>query len=258
MADFTLGSDPELFLKKDGKHVSAIGLIGGTKEHPKPIKELSPRGFSLQEDNVLLEYNTPPASSLKRWSKYHSSVLSYIRDMLAAKGLEYAIDASALMPKEELRDPKAGVFGCDPDFNAWTLRINPKPRSSNPFLRSAGGHVHIGISGTKTQKIDIIRKLDATLGLWAVIKDPDDRRKELYGTAGACRFKPYGVEYRVLSNFWLKNGYLTECVWYIVANALDIPSSVYMGKEDAIQHAINFNKKELARDLLPRAITSLV
>jgi hypothetical protein len=38
-------------------------------------------------------------------------------------------------------------------------------------------------------------------------------RRELYGKAGAFRPKPYGVEYRVLSNRWLNSEALIRWVY---------------------------------------------
>ena len=51
-----LGSDPEIFLKDStGKHISAIGYIMADKWNPLQIPDM-PKGFTLQEDNVSLEY----------------------------------------------------------------------------------------------------------------------------------------------------------------------------------------------------------
>jgi len=207
-----LGSDPELFLANADGYVSAIGLIGGTKDRPRPIKELG-KGFYVQEDNVLLEFNTPPAGKQKKWVENHTKMLDYLNTYLADKGLSFKIDASAEMPKAQLMNPKAHVFGCEPDFNAWTLLPNPRPVCDNPFLRVAGGHVHVAFKGSNAEKIMYVRKLDLFLGLWSVIYDEDKQRKKLYGSAGSFRFKPYGIEYRVLSNFWLMNKDFTAAVW---------------------------------------------
>ena len=52
---FTIGCDPELFIKKKyGGYKSAVGLIGGSKWAPKPIDEV---GHAILEDNVALEFN---------------------------------------------------------------------------------------------------------------------------------------------------------------------------------------------------------
>lgn len=224
-----LGSDPELFLKNSEGYISAIGLIGGSKDRPRPIKELG-KGFYVQEDNVLLEFNTPPAGKANKWVDNHVNMLKYLNETLAAKGLQISIDASVEMPKAQLQDPRAHVFGCEPDFNVWTLMPNPKPKADNPFLRSAGGHVHVAFKGSNADKILLARKLDLFLGTWSVLKDEDTARKKLYGSAGAIRFKPYGLEYRVLSNFWLKNPANIAAVWDLVEMAKrykgDVPANV--------------------------------
>lgn len=216
-----IGSDPELFLKRDGGYVSAIGLIGGSKDHPKPVKELG-KGFYVQEDNVAVEYNIPACVSPNSWRTSHMKMLGYLRELVGKKGLELSIDASASFPKEELANPKALVFGCEPDFNVWTLETNPRPHCDNPFLRSCGGHVHIAFNGTNSEKVILGRKCDMLLGLWSVINDKDQDRRKLYGTAGSIRFKPYGIEYRTLSNFWLKKEEWINRVYELATIARDL------------------------------------
>jgi hypothetical protein len=248
---FSIGADPELFLKRGDKYVSAIGIIGGTKETPRPIKELG-RGFAVQEDNVLCEYNIPACGSPRRWCEAHKAILDYLTNSLQEKGLTLAPDAAAIMPEEELRHPMAHVFGCEPDYNVWTLKPNPRPKAANPNLRSAGGHVHVGIRATNPEKVLLGRMLDCTLGLWSVIHDPDTMRKELYGKSGAVRLKPYGIEYRVMSNFWLKSEDAVSEVYEWVRFSLskylkhNIPPEV----ATATQEAINTNNKPLAQKLL--------
>ena len=48
---FTIGCDPEFFLEKNGKPFSAIGLIGGTKEAPKPLRK---KGLLFKKIMLLL------------------------------------------------------------------------------------------------------------------------------------------------------------------------------------------------------------
>ena len=60
---------------------------------------------------------------------------------------------------------EAFVFGCDPEFSAYTGAIMNKP-DANSMLRTAGGHVHVGYDNSDVDKNrDLIKMLDITLGL---------------------------------------------------------------------------------------------
>lgn len=197
---YTLGADPELFLFEGKKPLSVIGKLGGTKNNPVPVKELG-NGFAYQEDNVLAEYNIPPASSANQFAEYNLKMIEHLKGKLAEYGQLKAV-ASAVMPEDQLVDPRAHVFGCEPDFNVWDVQTNPRPTCDDPALRSAGGHLHFGYVMTKAEAIWLGRYCDLWLGLWSVIEDKDVRRRDLYGKAGSVRFKSYGLEYRTLSNYW--------------------------------------------------------
>ena len=62
----TIGADPELFLVNGAKTnkpvVSAIGIIPGEKGNPW-VGEDMPKGFGLEIDNILAEFNIPPVTS---------------------------------------------------------------------------------------------------------------------------------------------------------------------------------------------------
>lgn len=210
---YSLGADPEFFIgNKNGDLVSSIGIVGGSKHAPKPLDDHGQ--FRVQEDNVAVEYNIPPAYTRERWVEYIHFGQELIAKMLGAHNVKIFNVASAIFPDKELSNPKAKEFGCDPDFNAWTLDINPKPAATNANLRSAGGHVHIGIQDLDTDRMtQIIRNADKWLGVWSVIKDPDNTRRQLYGKAGAFRPQPHGIEYRTMSNFWIFDKELTGEVW---------------------------------------------
>lgn len=204
----TIGADPEVFLQdKVGNPISSIGKIGGTKHEPLPIKD----GIFLQEDNVTVEYNIPPCSSAIEFIKYNSQALDIIAEKAKQLELEIKIQASVKMPKSELTDPRAWVFGCEPDFNVNTLEYNPKPTPNT--WRAAGGHIHIGFNGTNIDKVNLAKYLDATLGAIFSLLDDDTKRKKMYGQAGSIRFKEYGIEYRTLSNYWLKHPRLMQIVY---------------------------------------------
>ena len=58
-----------------------------------------------------------------------------------------------------------------------------------------------------------MKHLDLFLGLRSLEWDKDKTRRQLYGNPGAMRLKPYGVEYRVLSNMWLSKEALVRFVY---------------------------------------------
>jgi len=252
----TIGADPEVFLvDNNNSPVSSIGKIGGTKEHPIPIRD----GIFLQEDNVTVEYNIPPCQSAQEFLKANTDALQIIQERAKKLNLNVSIQASHKMPKQELEDPRAWVFGCEPDFNVHDMDWNPKPNISN--LRAAGGHIHIGFEGENTDKIILTKHLDLTLGALFSYLDPDKRRKQMYGRAGSIRFKPYGIEYRTLSNFWLTHPYYIKTVFdtthTLVQQNDDELILQYLLNNTNIQ-AINKRTPATLRSLLKTVLTTYV
>lgn len=229
--DFLFGCDPELFLQTDkGEFISAAGLLPGTKAEPFPVDK-----GGVQVDGMAAEITIDPASTYEEWETNLTTVLAELERLLP-KGVK-AVDLPYVRFSPEVFDAapeEAKILGCDPDYNAWSKTINPKPdTSADPYLRTAAGHVHIGWG--KDIPIDhpdhiehchaLVRQLDWYLGGWSCNHDPDTTRRRLYGDAGACRYKPYGVEYRVLSNFWVKSPSLRLGVWNRMNQAiLDMPT----------------------------------
>lgn len=249
-----IGADPELFIGDAGKIASAIGLIGGTKTEPRKV----PLG-ALQEDNVLLEFNIDPADSLDAFRRNIHTVMQAGRDSIRQFHLDVVESVSShSYSVEELRGfgEAAFVFGCDPDYNAWTGSENRKPFATDLGLRTAGGHIHIGYS--HLQKLDfdlndsIIKMCDYLLGLPSILIDKDERRRELYGKAGACRHKGYGPEYRTLSNFWVFSDELMAWAYENAVQAYDRVSElegfISVVNGDEVQRIINENDKKAAQD----------
>lgn len=204
-----IGADPELFYHDGKKFISAIGRVGGTKAEPRRLLG----GFALQEDNVTVEYNIPAVYSVEQFIWANKLMMEEIDYIGQQQGLKSVIASSATFDEEQLRDPRVKIFGCDPDFDAWELEPNAKPEAGDKSLRSAGGHIHLGMKDANNkQKVLAVRAMDLIIGVPLAFLDRDSKRRELYGRAGACRFKPYGVEYRTPSNYWLKDEKLMNTV----------------------------------------------
>lgn len=201
------GADPELFLLDgNGNFYSSIGVIGGSKTHPRDIGG----GYSVQEDNVAVEFNIPPAITKEEFVNSISHAVDFITKEMAEKELAISIVPIAHFSREQLKHPKAREMGCEPDFNAWTMEVNPRPEAPKT-LRSAGGHLHISWDNPDMETASrVIKAHDLFCGVPSLLFDNDKERRAIYGKAGACRFKDYGVEYRTLSNFWIKSKELTE------------------------------------------------
>jgi hypothetical protein len=92
------------------------------------------------------------------------------------------------------------------------------------------------------------------LGIPSVLLDDDTRRRSMYGAAGAIRIKAYGVEYRVLSNFWVENASLQRWVFENASLCVDMESHLeaYLDQfsEDVVQECINNSDVELAKHIV--------
>lgn len=245
-----LGQDCEVFLKdKGGKHLSVIGMIGANKWAPMQIPDM-PKGFTLQEDNVALEFGIPPAASADEFVFNTRAVM--LAGLSKLKGKRFSRLSCTVFDEDQMQTPEAFVFGCEPDFNAWTKTENDKPVPPHQFMRSAGGHVHIELPQgfTPQDQLNAIRAADLFLGVPSVLIDSGSMRRKLYGQAGAFRPKPYGVEYRTLSNFWMFKKHLTKWVWTQMEKALQADMNMVNFFRDEIQHAINEGCVEEAKFLV--------
>ncbi|NTV78940.1 MAG: hypothetical protein HGA25_07380 [Clostridiales bacterium] len=216
-----------------------MGLIGGSKEAPRPIDEL---GNAILEDNVAVEFNIEPATTAEQFRASIHKVLDHIRSILP----DYILDTASAVsfPEEELNTPQAQEFGCMPDFDAWRKCVNHKPHADDENLRSAGGHIHVGSNIAVNNPIGVIRAMDLFLGVPSLVLDSGTLRRKLYGKAGCFRLKPYGAEYRTLSNFWIFNDSLINWAYQGTQRALEFVSTgsvIAPEHEYMIQRCINTN-----------------
>jgi hypothetical protein len=248
---FTVGSDVEFFVyNPEGKLVPSQGLLGddehGTKHNPLKFD-----GFTLQRDNVAIEFATPICRNKR---EFVSAIRDGIKLIMRTIPAGYTIKAvpSVVFTPDQLEHPEAMEFGCDPDFNAWKKgRVNPKPFSLNSGLRTGGLHIHVGHPslGEKDAKIRMIQYMDLLLGNLSILLDRSPAsavRKELYGKSGAYRPTPYGCEYRTLSNFWASHPKLVELAYDLTERALMFTNLYPHSKHRNPEKGINENNPLLA------------
>lgn len=234
-----LGCDPEYILTKKRVPFSSIGLIGGSKIAPLDVKD-----GALQEDNVLAEININPSTNENLWDYRIASVTKQLKKMLPNDVIISKL-TTARFPEEQLLHPQAQEFGCEPDMNAWNGRFNAPPKPPAFDFRSAGGHIHIGLdrntSSVELQRI--VRCLDTVVGLQSLLVDPDKERRLFYGKAGSMRKKPYGLEWRTLSNFWVFSSYDRRWIFQTVSWCIHNVEKISVFVSPEVENIINNDLK---------------
>ena len=231
---YKIGADPEVFIFNvdEDRIVSVEGMIKtpegeGSKNNPLVVEG----DFKVQEDNVLAEYNIPACATKTEWLEAHRFMLNAINVFLP-DNCAYKIQSSAELDDEFLTTEQALEIGCEPDYDVWIQDISATVSEFPSNLRCAGGHIHIGLP-EEEQTVEnleyIVKKMDMFLGVASIILDDDKERRDLYGKAGSFRFKPYGLEYRTLSNFWLKSEQLMS--WVFDQTMFAIKSDIEIDEE---------------------------
>lgn len=203
-----IGIDPEFFILDElSRPINAIRVLPGNNHNP-----LKKNGINFYHDNVLAEFNFQPVNSELEFTEKITNSIAILKNIVNP----YNISAQAYgeFDRNELSFPNAKEVGCNPDYDAYTLTQNDVPRNfftKTPF-RAAGGHIHIG--GTQNDAVChpflkpiFVFMLDLFVGIPSVMIDNSAlsyQRRKMFGKAGCHRDKPYGIEYRVLSPFWLR------------------------------------------------------
>lgn len=225
--EYLIGADPELFVQfADTKElISAHNLVPGNKLFPSKV----PKG-AVQPDGTSAEFNIHPASSAQEFTDNIREVLLSLQASVQSAALQKhpgrevelkVIPTAWFHPEYFKKLPaQAKVFGCSPDWNAWTQKQTQFKGTRHPF-RTGAGHIHIGWTngadsldeGHWNDCILAVQQLDCSLYFTSLLWDSDQQRRTLYGKMGAFRPKPYGVEYRPLSNAWVADPELHKFVF---------------------------------------------
>lgn len=252
--EILVGCDPEVFVKQNGVFKSAYGLIKGDKKHPMKVDK-----GAVQVDGMALEFNIDPARDENEFCINVQHVFNTMKLMVP----EYEVVAVpvAHFDAEYMKtQPEAALeLGCDPDYNGWTGLANVKPNANRP-MRTASGHVHIGWTNDKDTQDgghiamcnDVAKQMDFMLALPSLMYDNDTQRREMYGKAGCCRYKPYGMEYRTLSNAWLKSETLMRWVYRNTIDGMNrlMKGEALFAKYGDIQEIINTSDKKAAQKII--------
>jgi len=260
---YTIGADPEFFIRSEAGVHPITGLLGGEKGAPVEVED-DGHTYGMQEDNLMAEYNVPATEA---GSSEFAETVTRGRELTLARIRESLPEAQfVLRPEVEFEEhhvltPQGQMFGCAPDQDAYAngdyrapLRLT---HGSEYPVRFAGGHIHIGHSLDIPNHV-IVQFLDATIGLAGVMHDSALERREYYGKAGVYRDKPYGLEYRTPSNWWIWSKdhaeHVESTVFYLLSSLegemrqmQEYYSALPLGD---IERAIRFRNLPLAQDIV--------
>lgn len=196
-----LGADPEVFVRS----ISTGRIVEGSKVQ-KAIQH-----SQMVPDGVQSELHPAPSDCIGSFGNAWIQSLLTIHQQLTANHLKFDWTQTIDLSDEEfnsLSEPSRQL-GCQPSENFYGPR--PMAGDVNVRRRSAGGHIHLGLDsypgGLWNHRPGIVPLLDILVGIPATLLDRDPRaaeRRVLYGRAGEFRLQPHGLEYRTLSNFWLR------------------------------------------------------
>lgn len=196
------GADPEGFFEQEGRVVGSEKLI--------PKKGIGTQFGKITRDGVQFELHPAPGSIRDLAKNVGGLLLTAISE---ARDEGYSLNYSTLVEvsKEELQSlsRECQVLGCQPSYNIYEER--PITVDTEAYRkRSAAGHIHVGLGDKQLLRMreKLIPIMDIVVGNTCVLLDRDPgaaERRENYGRSGECRFPKHGVEYRTISNFWLRD-----------------------------------------------------
>lgn len=219
----TYGADPEVaILTIDGagkREVIPAWLLTPAKkgETPQKVTKLT----SVHADGVALEFNFPPTDAghfVGTALQAFQDTIMFASNIAKAAGMgQISIETSGEVSefaKDALQHPLALADGCDPDFCAYDKDpTNPRvrPAITESMYRFTGGHIHIGYPTEDCPPWAMARLIDLFGYLPIMLWDKQQgHRRRVFGQAGIFRAKPYGVEYRTPSSFWLSHPHAAQ------------------------------------------------
>jgi len=268
-----LGCDPELFFEKGGQIIGAERVV--SEEGLSDAKENSTYGkkkaFVL--DGVQIEMNPNPSHCRANLSNELRVHFHTLRDHLKGmKGVTASFRSVVEVNKTELDglSDKAKALGCAPSHNLYDNKATVTVNGAEYNKRSAGGHIHVGMVVPKMYshmkfidrtallpyREELVPLMDCFVGLPSVFVDRDplaSERRKVYGRAGEYRLPDHGLEYRTLSNFWLRSVALMSMFMGLSRLALSVLGTKYFADPHGTEYYLKmyapggaYNKDSLA------------
>lgn len=285
--NLSFGSDPEFFFKdKDGNIIGSERVIPegklliehdaskGGDERDGSDTTTNGKVSSIVLDGVQVEFNPIPNGCRANFQNTLRTIFKALKAHMDKHHPDKSLTFEQVVQiKQEELDSlseKCRTFGCMPSYNIYSKDMIPIGKNPATYLyRSAGGHIHLGLKFKFSDDVAvlkdyerIIKCMDVIVGNTCVLLDRHPltaERRTTYGRAGEYRKPEYGVEYRTLSNFWLRNNVLVGLVLGLSKIAVSFATSTNSdGKkqyydelmalisEEDIVNAINLNDYDLA------------
>lgn len=221
----SLGADPELFLLSSEGEVVAPDL---------PEEKSVKWDNNIAPDGAQLELHPSPQLCRSFFMDAIRNCLIKAREFAARANLALvALPAIQVSAQTRKKFPaSANIFGCDPDWDAYTCEIASRRMNAKAHpWRYGGGHIHVGAYKQTCDKFlpGIIQVTDVVAGLFQVALGIEGQaarqRRALFGQAGLFRIQPHGYEYRTLDNSWLLHPKLTCLFAGLVMDSLYVATS---------------------------------
>ncbi len=237
------GSDPELFMLK-GRDVIVAN------ENPTQSHKVVPDGFQY-------ELHSDENSCRQLAAKEIGSSLMKAFELADVAGckLDFSVGKKIGENVWKKTNDETKRFGCNPTESIYEPKFK-RPTGRKIRFRSSGGHIHIECELSESGIKRAIKVADIICGSLFVLIDRDKEnvlRRKYYGRAGEYRLKPYGFEYRVLSNYWLRSYVLwslaaaqLRTAVAIVEEGIDDKLLKYVDMSD-VKHSINKNNLPAAK-----------
>ena len=256
-----LGSDPEIFvLRGNGELFYAFEFLDPEK------KDKTEDGNSVYPDGFQAEFTVTPSPFAIDTVKSIRLGLAKLIELARKKDAKARLSSDTVVPVDlkvmQTLPLEFCEFGCMPSYNIYQIAGMGGSGPDTPW-RFGGGHIHIGdedlVQKTDADYYKVVRNLDAILGMVGVslaenLDNPIRRR--YYGLPGEHRRPPHGLEYRVLSNFWIFSPTLAIIILQLARNVVTFTKVddhvAWKAEEEEITEAIITGNVDLARKILSR------